>query len=149
MAGADSGIYRCDAEYPDVTDAYIGRQTKSLKVRGKTADATKYAAVGTASVTLSCEFFGDETTAARWYKGSSATALEEVEDKLKVTPGAYISTSNSLTTTLQILNVVVSDEAAYSCKTTYTDDSVETTSTQTLAVLAIRKLNVSCLLFVT
>ena len=139
VAGADSGVYSCAAKYPDVASEYAGRQTKSLKVRGKSADATTHASVGTPSVTLTCNFYGDDMNAASWYKGGSGTALTESEGKIVVTAGAWDVKTNSLQTTLKISTIAADDAAAYTCKTTYKSGAVETKSVQTLAVLSIRE----------
>ena len=140
VAGSNSGVYSCQVTYTGVDDPYTGRQTKSLNVRGKSADAIKHASVGTASVTLTCVFYGDEMNTATWHKAGSADAEKEVEGKTAVNAGTYSSASNSLTTTLQISGVATSDGAAYTCKTTYKSDNAASQSIQTLSLLAKGKL---------
>ncbi|KAL5259162.1 hypothetical protein ACHWQZ_G009575 [Mnemiopsis leidyi] len=144
VAGSDSGVYSCKVEYTGVATpySYTGRQTKSLEVRGKSDAATTHASIGTASVTLTCVFYGDAMAmtagaATQWFKDGSTTALATNAGELTVTPGAYSTESFSLTTTLNLETIVASDAAAYTCKTKYTSDNIETQSVQTLAILAL------------
>ena len=87
VAGSDSGVYSCKVEYTGVATPYTGRQTKSLEVRGKSDAATTHASIGTASVTLTCVFYGDAMAmtagaATQWFKDGSTTALATIEGEL-------------------------------------------------------------------
>ena len=87
VSGSDSGVYSCQVEYTGVASPYTGRQTKSLEVRGKSDAATTHASIGTASVTLSCVFYGDAMemttgTGAQWFKAGSGSAMANVEGEV-------------------------------------------------------------------
>ena len=148
VAGSDSGVYSCKVEYTGIENPFTGRQDKILEVRGKTEDATTHASVGTPSVTLTCDFYGDAMQVsgeigAQWFKAGSGSAMVNTEGKYLVNSGTYNSDTKMLTTSLKISQIEAADGAAYTCKTKYTSDNADAESVQTLAILALRKLYLS------
>ena len=126
----DNGEYQCKVTYGKIGTANSAKVTQY--VRYVTPAKTVYG-VQTKDIDITCTFYGDALGATSWFKDASTTALK-TEGQYTLTAGTY--KSQMRTDTLKIKTLTSTNDGVYTCKATYTAGSKETSSKQTLSVIA-------------
>ena len=124
----DNGEYKCT-----VTFGKFGAQTSSTVtqyVRYVTPDATVYGVQQT-DIDIVCTFYGDALGVTSWLKGDTPVTTG---GQYTVTAGTYASQMR--TDTLTIKTLTSTNDGVYTCKASYTATTTETSSKQTLSVIA-------------
>ena len=126
----DNGVYQCKVTFGDIGTAVSSQVTQY--VRYVTPAQTVYG-VKDRTIDISCTFYGDALGATAWYKDASSTAIT-AGGQFTLTAGTYANQMR--TDKLTISTLTTSNNGVYTCKATYTAGSKETTSAQTLSVIA-------------
>ena len=129
----DKGVYKCKVNLRKSFGTKESELTQYVRNISPTTGHKVVAVVGTA-VTLSCTVYGDEFSEISWFN-STDTELQSSDDYL-IAPGTYSVSEQQQVSKLILHSPTDADDTGeYTCKTTYTEGDVETSTVINLNIL--------------
>ena len=121
-----NGVYQCKVTYGEHGTAASSKVTQYVRYL---APSTNIFGVLNENLDITCTFYGDALGATTWLKGSTPIATG---GQYTITAGNYKSQKRM--DTLRISTLTAQNAGDFICKASYTADSHEVSSTQTLTI---------------